>query len=34
MFLLDFIIEAPFKLVVEVFDELAQFIKEKKEEVY
>lgn len=34
MFVLDFIIEAPFKLIVEVFDEMVAFIKEKKEEMY
>ncbi len=34
MFVLDFIIEAPFKIIVEVFDEMVMFIKEKKEEIY
>lgn len=34
IFLLDFIIEAPFKLVLEVFEEFVIFLKEKKEEMY
>lgn len=33
MFLLDFVIEAPFKSFIEIFEELLAFIKEKKEEV-
>lgn len=33
-FVLDFIIEAPFKTLVEVLDEWMNFIKEKKEEIY
>jgi len=32
-FFLDFIIEAPFKLLIEVFEDLFGFIREKKEEV-
>lgn len=34
VFILDFVIEAPYKMLVEVFDDLISFIKEKKEEVY
>lgn len=34
VFILDFIIEAPFKLVLEVFEELISFLREKKEEIY
>ncbi|MFH1367024.1 MAG: hypothetical protein ABIH38_03475 [Patescibacteria group bacterium] len=33
-FVLDFIVEAPFKIFVEVLDEWMNFIKEKKEEIY
>lgn len=34
VFILDFIIEAPYKMIVEVFDDLVSFIREKKEEIY
>ncbi len=34
VFILDFIIETPFKMLVELFDDLFAFIKEKKEEIY
>jgi len=33
-FVLDFIIEAPFKTLVEVLDQWMNFIREKKEEIY
>ncbi len=33
VFLLDFIIEAPFKLLLEILDSFISFLKEKKEEV-
>jgi hypothetical protein len=34
VFILDFIIEAPFKLVLRAIDTFALFIKEKKDEIY
>ena len=34
IFIFDFIIEAPFKLVLEVFEEFVIFLKEKKEEMH
>lgn len=34
VFLLDFIIEAPFKMTVVAFEHLISFVKEKKEEIY
>lgn len=34
IFILDFIIEAPFKIFIEVIDEWLSFQKEKKEEIY
>ena len=34
VFTLDFIIEAPFKTLVEIFEKWIDFMKEKKEEVY
>ena len=33
VFLLDFVIEAPFKLVIKVFEQWFAFLREKKEEV-
>ena len=33
-FILDFIIEAPFKTFVDVMDEWMNFIREKKEEIF
>ncbi|MDP3965051.1 MAG: hypothetical protein Q8Q20_05375 [bacterium] len=33
IFIFDFIIEAPYKTLVNIFDELTKFIKEKKEEL-
>jgi len=33
VFVFDFIIEAPFKIVIEVFEEWLSFIREKKEEI-
>jgi len=32
-FIFDFIIEAPLKNIIEVFEELTHFLKEKREEV-
>lgn len=34
VFVLDLIIEAPFKLFVQIFEEWIKFLKEKKEEIY
>ncbi len=34
VFILDFIIEAPYKVLVEVFDDLIAFVRYKKEEMY
>jgi len=34
MFLMDFIIEAPFKVLVETIEEWIAFQREKKEQVY
>ena len=33
LFVFDFIIEAPYKTFVNIFDELTKFIREKKEEL-
>ena len=33
MFVLDFIIEAPFKIFVEIFEKWSQYVKERKEDV-
>ncbi len=33
IFIFDFIVEAPYKTLVEIFDELTKFIREKKEEL-
>jgi hypothetical protein len=32
-FIFDFIIEAPFKLIIEVIEEWISFVKQKKEEI-
>jgi hypothetical protein len=34
VFILDFIIEAPFKVFLEVIEDWVNFLKEKKEEIY
>jgi hypothetical protein len=34
VFILDFIIEAPFKVFLEVIEDWINFLKEKKEEIY
>jgi hypothetical protein len=34
VFVLDVIIEAPFKLIVEVFEDWFSYIREKREEIY
>lgn len=34
IFIFDFIIEAPFKLILEVLEELTSFVREKKEEIH
>lgn len=34
VFIFDFIIEAPFKILIEVFEDWFSYIKEKKEEIY
>jgi hypothetical protein len=34
VFVLDFIIEAPFKIFVEIAEEWTKYVRERKEEIY